>query len=127
MPFTIRLGEPEILKLFEDLQNKAREASLTKEEGNLLKLWIKSIERLREDPRHPALETHEIDILSKKFGERIWQSYLNNHSKNITYRLFWAYGPNQNEITLLALEAHPNNKKDSYKKIVLSSFPKNAN
>lgn len=123
MAFTVRLGEPEIEKRFSDLQKKASEATLTKEEGNLLKLWVKAIERLMENPKHPALETHEIEDLTKKFGDRIWQSYLNNNSNNITYRLFWAYGPQQGEITMLALEAHPNNKKHSYKKITLSSYP----
>lgn len=123
MTFRIRLGEPGIKKRFEDLQKKALEGSLTRDEGTLLSLWVKAMERLRKNPKHPALATHEITDLSKKFEERVWQSYLNNNSKTMTYRLFWAYGPAQQEITLLALEAHPNNKKDSYRKIGLSDFP----
>ncbi len=37
-------------------------------------------------------------------------------------RIFWVYGPNQQDITIIGLEPHPNDKKDAYDKITLSSM-----
>lgn len=36
-------------------------------------------------------------------------------------RVFWVYGPNKNEITIIGIEPHPNDKSNSYKKITLSA------
>ena len=51
---------------------------------------------------------------------KVWESYLENN-KPAAGRVFWVYAPNQNDITIIGLEPHPNTKKDSYKKITLSA------
>jgi len=38
--------------------------------------------------------------------------------------LFWAYGPGKKDITILAVEPHPEDqKKGAYQRIKLSCFP----
>lgn len=123
MKYTILLGEPEIKdtwnKLFTDLKTK----QISREDKQLLGKWSRAIERLKENPHDPALDTHEIEDLSKKFGAKVFQSYLENKTKSRPpYRLYWVYGPERKEITLIALIKHPNKKKE-YSKISLSSFP----
>jgi len=39
-------------------------------------------------------------------------------------RMFWAYGPDQRDITVLAIEPHPEDqKRGAYQRIKLSSLP----
>ena len=37
-------------------------------------------------------------------------------------RIFWVYGPGQSEITVIGLEPHPNDKRNVYNRITLSSM-----
>ena len=39
-------------------------------------------------------------------------SYLENH-KPVAGRIFWVYGPDKNDITIIGIEPHPNDKKDA--------------
>ena len=59
---------------------------------------------------HPSLKSHEIDDLSRRYGFKVWQSYLENNV-NKARRVFWVYGPDQGEITILGTENHPENKR----------------
>ena len=56
----------------------------------------------------------------KRYGQKVWESYLENH-KPAAGRIFWVYGPDKNDITIIGIEPHPNDKKDAYQKITLSS------
>jgi hypothetical protein len=54
---------------------------------------------------------------------KVWQSYLDNRTP-AAGRLFWVYGPGKNEITIIGLEPHPEDKKKSgYEKVRLSELP----
>ena len=92
-----------------------------KNEVKLYKKMGKALVRLAQDPRHPGLESHEIPALSKRYGIRVWQSYLENQTP-AAGRLFWAYGPDRGSITVLAMEPHPNDKANAYEKITLSAM-----
>lgn len=77
---------------------------------------------MRRNPRYPSLETHEIDALSKRYGMRVWQSYVENNTP-AAGSVFWVYGPNQSDITIIGVEPHPNDSKsNAYSKITLSSM-----
>ena len=54
-----------------------------------------------------------------------WESYLENN-KPADGRIFWVYGPNKSDITIIGLEPHPNDKKDAYRKITLSAMDKSS-
>lgn len=117
------MGIPEMLALWNDLQQKYRADSLTKQEKQLYKKWGNSLKKLSENPFYPGLQTHEISPLSKRYGMKVWQSYLENKTSG-AMRMYWVYGPDQQEITIIGLEPHPEDKKNgSYDRINLSDLP----
>ena len=76
--FSIRLGVPGIEMRWKDLCEKSAADKLSAEEKGLHKKWGKAMALLASDPRHPGLNSHEIGPLSRRYGERVWQSYLEN-------------------------------------------------
>ena len=123
MRYAIRMGIPEMLALWNDLQQKYRADSLTKQEKQLYKKWGNSLKKLSENPFYPGLQTHEISPLSKRYGMKVWQSYLENKTSG-AMRMYWVYGTDQQEITIIGLEPHPEDKKNgSYDRINLSDLP----
>lgn len=123
MRYAIRMGIPEMLALWNDLQQKYRADSLTKQEKQLYKKWGNSLKKLSENPFYPGLQTHEISPLSKRYGMKVWQSYLENKTSG-AMRMYWVYCPDQQEITIIGLEPHPEDKKNgSYDRINLSDLP----
>lgn len=124
MNFIIRMGVPEMEDLWMDLQFKFRNKTINKSELKLYKKWGHALKNLSLSPFYPSLDTHEIDELTQRYGIKVWQSYLEN-KKSKAQRMFWVYGPNQQEITIIGLEPHPENKKNgSYDRIKLSDLPK---
>lgn len=122
MDFLIRMGIPEMKKLWEDLQAKHRSGTISKKEEELYKKWGKALKLLSKDPQYPSLQTHEIEQLSKRFGMKVWQSYLENKNSGAR-RMFWVYGPDQRDITIIGLEPHPEDAKNGvYDRIKLSDI-----
>ena len=120
--YKIRMGIPEMQELWNTLEKKYKEQTANKNELKLFKLLVSCFSKLRNDPSYPGLCTHDIDALTRRYGERVWQSYLENN-KPAAGRIFWVYGPDKNDITIIGLEPHPNDKKDAYQKITLSAKP----
>lgn len=122
MNYAIRMGIPEMLALWTNLQQKFRSDSLNKNEKQLYKKWGNALKKLSEDPFYPSLQTHEITPLSKRYGMKVWQSYLENKTSG-AMRMYWVYGPNQQEITIIGLEPHPEDRKNgAYDRINLSDL-----
>ncbi|MEY4244013.1 MAG: hypothetical protein RLZZ245_1598 [Verrucomicrobiota bacterium] len=122
MPFQIRMGIPEMEALWQDFSNRHAQGSLDKEEQKFFKKLIKALSHLSENPKHNSLASHEIENLSHKHGTKIFQSYLENNTPGAG-RLFWAYGPDKSDITILAIEPHPEDKKrGAYERIKLSKL-----
>lgn len=120
--FKIRMGVPEMKTFWDDLVDRKKRGQLDQDERDLFKRLGKAIQFLSNDPRHPGLNSHEIEILSQKYGMKIWQSYLDQGNK--ARRIFWTYGPNRKEITILGIEPHPEDtKRGSYERIKLSDMP----
>jgi hypothetical protein len=120
--FKIRMGIPEMKKFWDDLLTNKKNNNLNEDEKELFKRLLKAIKFLSIDPKHPSLRTHEIDELSKKYKIKIWQSYIDQGKT--ARRIFWTYGPNRKEITILGIEPHPEDKKrGAYKRIKLSDLP----
>jgi len=66
----------------------------------------KAIRFLSENPRHKSLKTHEFTSLIGPKGEKIFEAYA-EQSTPAAYRMFWHYGPNKNQITIIAITSHP--------------------
>jgi len=123
MAFRIRMGVPEMEAFWNDVSARKLQGKLSKGEEKFFKKLVKALAFLGQNPRHPGLASHEIDDLTRKHGMKILQSYLENQTP-AAGRLFWAYGPDQGDITVLAIESHPEDqKRGAYQRIKLSALP----
>jgi hypothetical protein len=124
MAFNIRMGVPGMEAKWNDLVDRARRDQLDKEEQKFYRKLVKALRYLSENPRHNSLASHEIDDLTRKYGIKIFQSYLESKTP-AAGRVFWAYGPDKGDITILAIEPHPEDqKRGAYGRIRLASMPR---
>jgi len=107
----------EAAKAYHDLRAKA-ESSLEarrrskrrkspRAEG-LFKQLRKCIDLLLQNPRHPGLHTHEFSSMTNPYDkdEKVFEAYA-QHGTPAAYRVFWCYGPDRGQITILAKTSHP--------------------
>jgi len=85
-----------------DLANLEADASAAKR----LKAVRKTLGWLERNPRHPSLHTHSYSQLAGSKGEKVYEAYAENRTP-AAFRIFWCYGPNSGEITIIAITAHP--------------------
>ena len=71
-----------------------------------LKAVRKALALLETNPRHPGLNTHKFSSLRGPDGEDVFEAYAESKTP-AAYRIFWIYGPNQGEITIVAITSHP--------------------
>lgn len=102
---------------YKELRAKAQESlanrqakkrkKISKAEG-LFKQVHKAIKLLREDPRHPGLQTREFHSIPHPFQKngKVFEAYAQNKTPG-AYRVFWCYGPDRGEITIIAITPHP--------------------
>ncbi|MBR6020289.1 MAG: hypothetical protein IK055_08765 [Lachnospiraceae bacterium] len=121
--FTIRLGVPEMREFWNKLKNKVTSGKSGKDEQRLYRKIGKAMKLLSGNPKHPGLESHCVNALSNRYGKKVWESYLENNTP-AAGRMFWIYGPEQGEITIIGLEPHPNDKGTAYDRVTLSSAGK---
>ena len=122
MTYTIRMGIPEMAELWNKLQTSYRDGTINNKDAELYKKWGSALKKLAMDPFYPSLKSHEIEPLSKRYGMKVWQSYLEN-KKSGARRMFWVYGPDKNDITIIGLEPHPEDAKNgAYDRVTLSDL-----
>lgn len=123
MRYVLRMGLPEMQGLWNHLVQGRRDGTLTSEEDELANKFGKALGHLRDNPRHPGLESHEIDDLTRRYGRKVFQSYLENNTP-AAGRFYWVYGPDQGEISIIGLEPHPDDdKRAGYDRVRLSRLP----
>ncbi len=121
--FNIRMGIPEMEALWNKLQTGHRNGKNSKKDEELYMKWGSALKKLSVDPMYPSLHTHEIEPLSRRYGMKVWQSYLENKTSKAR-RMYWVYGPDQKDITIIGLEPHPEDAKNgAYDRINLSELP----
>lgn len=98
MPFALRFTE----QAESDLRALQGDKSLHKR----LKAVLKALGYLETNPRHPGLNTHKFSSLTGPDGEEIFEAYVENKTP-AAYRIFWFYGPDKKEITIIAITPHP--------------------
>jgi hypothetical protein len=79
----------------------------SKAEG-LFKQVKKCLDFLATNPRHPGLRTHAYSSMDHPYvqGEKVFEAYAQNQTPG-AYRVFWCYGPEKNQITVIAITEHP--------------------
>ena len=108
---------PEASEQYRQLRAKAKAAyekrqagkrkKQSKDEG-LFKQVQKTVNNLRTNPRHPGLQTHEYHSLDHPWqkGEKVFEAYAQNKTP-AAYRVFWCYGPDRRQITIISITQHP--------------------
>lgn len=86
----------------DDLRQLENNPSLKKR----LKAVNKALGYLETNPRHPGLNTHKYTSLQGPLGEEVFEAYAENRT-SAAYRIFWCYGPNKKQITIIAITPHP--------------------
>ena len=66
----------------------------------------KALHSLSENPKHKSLKTREFTSLIGPKGEKIFEAYA-EQSTPAAYRVFWYYGPDKNQIAIIAITPHP--------------------
>jgi hypothetical protein len=66
----------------------------------------KALAFLENDPRHPGLNSHKYTSLRGEAGQDVWDSYVENHTPG-AWRIFWHYGPDDHQITVITIGPHP--------------------
>ena len=86
----------------DDLDHLINDLSLNKR----LKAVRKALGYLETNPRHPGLNTHKYSSLEGPSGEEIFEAYAENNTP-AAYRIFWYYGPDKKQISIIAITPHP--------------------
>ena len=73
----------------------------------VLRAVLKSISLLPDNPRHPGLKTHQYHSHPEVYpGQKVWEAYAQDRTF-AAYRVFWSYGPESEQITIIAITPHP--------------------
>lgn len=88
-------------------RRKTGQVKSTKPEG-LYDQVSKCLAMLKNNPRHPGLQTHEYKSMEHPFEKdaKVFEAYAQNRTPS-AYRVFWCYGPGRKEITILSIAPHP--------------------
>ncbi len=73
---------------------------------NVLKAVRKTLGLMETNLRHPSLCTHAYSDLKGANNEKVFESYVQNRTPG-AYRIFWHYGPDKKQITVVAIVPHP--------------------
>ena len=65
MAFAIRMGQPEMEDLWQDLSTRKLRGHLGKDGETFFKKLVKALGYLSANPRHNSLSSHEISDLSR--------------------------------------------------------------
>jgi hypothetical protein len=120
--FTVRRGRPEVEDVWKDIEAKFASGSLPKDQDRFFRRLLKAANHLADNPRYPGLNSHEIRSLSKRYGRPVWESYLQNNTP-AAGRIFWVYGPDPGEISIIGIEPHPEDTIRGYARVKLSDLP----
>ena len=88
-------------------RKKSKKTRSSKVEG-LFKQVRKCIKLLKNDPRHPSLQTHPYQSLTNPYDptKKVFEAYAQQNTPG-AYRVFWCYGPNRGQITIIDIDSHP--------------------
>ena len=94
------------LKFTQEADENLRALETNKGREKRLKTVRKALGYLEVNPRNQGLNTHKYSSLKGPKGEEVFEAYAENNTP-AAYRIFWHYGPEKNQITVIAITAHP--------------------
>lgn len=66
----------------------------------------KTLALMETNLRHPGLQTHKYLSQAGPHGADVFEAYAQNRTPG-AYRVFWCYGPEPGQITILMITPHP--------------------
>lgn len=80
----------------------------TPSQAGLVKQIKKALAYLQTNPRHPSLNTHVFTAFEHPYrdGEKVFEAYAQQRTPG-AYRIFWCYGPEHGDITVIAITPYP--------------------
>lgn len=72
----------------------------------IVKAVRKTLGFMETNLRHPGLKIHKYSAIKGPQGEDVFEAYAQNQTPN-AYRVFWYYGPNEDQISIVAIVPHP--------------------
>ena len=89
------------LEQLRKIQSQVSQAGLTRQ-------IKKSLGYLQTNPKHPSLKTHPYNSIDHPWqqGEKVFEAYAQNNTPS-AYRIFWCYGPDKKQVTIIAITPHP--------------------
>lgn len=80
----------------------------SKKSKTSIKQVHKTIALLGENPKHPSLKTHEFSSITNPYDstQKVFEAYVQNKTPG-AFRVFWCYGPEKKQITIIAITPHP--------------------
>jgi len=108
---------PHAIEEFERLETAATRSLQSRQETTkskssrqegLFKQVVKCLSLLETNPRHPGLRTHLFTSIENPFNksDKVFEAYAQNETPS-AYRVFWCYGPEKGEITIIKIAPHP--------------------
>jgi hypothetical protein len=94
------------LILSDDAADSLIELKTDASKKRILKDVVKTLKLMEMNLRHPSLNTHEYHNFKGPKGEKVFESYAQQKTAG-AYRIFWCYGPDKGEITILLIIPHP--------------------
>lgn len=94
------------IKFTEEAESQFLNLQQSKDKKVQFKAVGKALAYMNANLRHPSLKTHKFDGIQSPFGGDVFESCAQNKTPG-AYRVFWTYGPNKAEITVLAITPHP--------------------
>jgi len=89
-----------------EAQSQYKKLQTSSGKQRVYKAVRKTLGLMEVDLRHPSLNTHQYHSLKGPGGEKVFEAYAQNKTPG-AYRVFWCYGPEKDEITILAMTPHP--------------------
>ena len=96
------------LKFTRDALDQLRKIQSQVSQSGLTRQIKKSLGYLQTNPKHPSLKSHPYNAIDHPWnlGEKVFEAYVQNNTPS-AYRIFWCYGPDKKQITIIAITAHP--------------------
>ena len=101
------MNAPPYELVYTDEGSKVVEDMQSPQYADKLKKVRKTLRLLQDQgPQYPGLHSHAYQSIRGPGGATVWESYVENRTPS-AWRIWWTYGPAQNQITIVTIGPHP--------------------
>ncbi len=94
-------------EISEQAVQKLADLKSDKSQKKRYKAVQRCLNKLRQNPRYPGLNSSPMQDRECPHGDTLWHSYAENNTP-AAYRVFWCYHPTErNVVCIIAITPHP--------------------